>query len=57
MILFAWLIWMGQWLNLVFLWAFIVYITRFQIVPEERVLLEKFGESYQQYCTQVRRWI
>jgi protein-S-isoprenylcysteine O-methyltransferase Ste14 len=30
--------------------------TRF-IRMEEEVLTQKFGESYRQYCSQVRRWI
>ncbi len=37
--------------------AFIAYLTRFQIMPEERVLLENFGESYVQYTASVRRWL
>ena len=36
---------------------FIGFITRFQIFPEERVMLEKFGAEYDQYCRRVRRWI
>ena len=37
--------------------AFVAYITRFQIQPEERALLAKFGESYRSYCQRVRRWL
>ena len=37
--------------------AFIAYLTRFQIQPEERVLLEKFGEPYARYLRTVRRWL
>lgn len=37
--------------------ALVVYLTRFQIVPEERVLLERFGEPYARYKSAVRRWI
>ena len=37
--------------------AFVLAITRFQIVPEERVLLEKFGTAYADYRRQVRRWL
>jgi protein-S-isoprenylcysteine O-methyltransferase Ste14 len=37
--------------------VFVAYITRFQIIPEERLLLGKFGEPYAQYMRAVRRWI
>lgn len=35
---------------------FFLYITRFQILPEERVLTSLFGSTYTEYCQQVRRW-
>jgi protein-S-isoprenylcysteine O-methyltransferase Ste14 len=37
--------------------AFVAYITRFQIIPEERLLLAKFGDAYAQYTKSVRRWL
>ena len=37
--------------------AFVAYITRFQIIPEERLLLRKFGETYASYTRSVRRWL
>ena len=37
--------------------AFALYITRFQIMPEERVLLGMFGETYSAYQAKVRRWL
>ena len=37
--------------------AFVGYITRFQIQPEESVLRQKFGEAYRDYCAQVSRWL
>ncbi len=37
--------------------AFVWYITRFQIEPEERVLREKFGRAYTDYQQRVRRWV
>jgi protein-S-isoprenylcysteine O-methyltransferase Ste14 len=36
---------------------FAVYINRFQIIPEERALLAKFGKEYAGYQNKVRRWI
>ena len=37
--------------------AFCLYIQRFQIMPEERVMREKFGAEYDSYSQRVRRWI
>lgn len=36
---------------------FVVFITRFQILPEERAMQAKFGDAYAAYCRQVRRWL
>ena len=36
---------------------FIWYITRFQIIPEERMLDKLFPNDYQAYCQKVRRWL
>jgi protein-S-isoprenylcysteine O-methyltransferase Ste14 len=37
--------------------AFLLFITRFQIIPEERVMLAKFGRAYDEYRKHVRRWL
>jgi protein-S-isoprenylcysteine O-methyltransferase Ste14 len=37
--------------------AFVAYITRFQIVPEERVMRAKFGAAFEDYAARVRRWV
>jgi len=41
------------------LWVvvYVLYITRFQIIPEERVLASLFGAEYETYKGRVRRWI
>lgn len=37
--------------------VFMLYINRFQIEPEERTLLKKYGNSYKAYKSSVRRWL
>ena len=37
--------------------VFVAYITRYQVQPEEQVLLAKFGNEYAAYQAQVRRWL
>lgn len=36
---------------------FYLYISTFQIKPEEEVMKDKFSQEFSQYCTQVRRWL
>ena len=36
---------------------FPLYLTRFQIIPEERALAEKFGDEFEAYRRRVRRWL
>lgn len=43
--------------NLIIVAAFVLYITQFQIKPEERALQQLFGESFEAYRSRVRRWI
>lgn len=37
--------------------AFVLYLTRFQIEPEERILGQKFGTQFREYQAKVRRWL
>jgi len=41
---------------LLFLPIYVLYINRFQIAPEERVLTSLFGETYVAYQMRARRW-
>lgn len=56
-ILLAWVVFLASPWSLIGPALFIAYITRFQIVPEERVLAELFGESFAAYTRRVRRWL
>lgn len=57
LVLLAWAIFLGNLPAALGVPAFIIYMNRFQIGPEERVLTEKFGAPYDEYCRKVRRWI
>jgi protein-S-isoprenylcysteine O-methyltransferase Ste14 len=37
--------------------VFVLYIDRFQIMPEERVLSAVLGQEFLEYLARVRRWI
>ncbi|WP_256261090.1 isoprenylcysteine carboxylmethyltransferase family protein [Shewanella sp. NIFS-20-20] len=37
--------------------VFVWYLTEWQIKAEEHALKQLFGEEYQAYCQQVRRWL
>ncbi len=50
-------LWSANWIALTVALAFVPYMNRFQIAPEERILSEKFGAPYRTYLTRVRRWI
>lgn len=55
--LLAWAIWLSYLLTWIGILLFIAYMTRFQIIPEERILKLKFGKEYENYCLKVRRWL
>lgn len=48
---------LGSWFGIVIIPIFVIYITKYQIKPEEYAMNKKFGGQYQSYCNKVRRWI
>lgn len=57
LILIAYALYQSHLLALLLLPAFVAYITRFQIMPEERVLRATFAADYDAYAARVRRWL
>ena len=55
--LLAWAVYLAALLPFAGPIVFVVYITRFQIQPEERVLMGIFGAQYSDYAARVRRWL
>jgi protein-S-isoprenylcysteine O-methyltransferase Ste14 len=37
--------------------AYVAYMSRYQIEPEERALLARFGTEFAEYMSRVRRWL
>ncbi|MGE0032093.1 MAG: isoprenylcysteine carboxylmethyltransferase family protein [Steroidobacteraceae bacterium] len=56
-VLLAWAAYLSSLLALLGPAAFSLYITRFQIIPEERVLQSLFGAAFIEYTQNVRRWL
>ena len=57
LMLSGWAIFLAHLPAFAFLPIFIVYMNRFQISPEERVLSSKFGEQFTFYLQSTRRWL
>jgi len=53
----GWAIYLANALAFLFLPVFVLYLNRFQIVPEERALASVFGEEFAAYQSRVRRWL
>ena len=56
-LLTGWAIYLAVLSPFLLLPIFIVVLTQQQIIPEEKILEEKFGEPYLNYKQQVRRWL
>ena len=56
-VLVAWAVFLSSGWSLLGPLAFVLYINRFQIAPEERALSAMFGTEYSAYKSTVRRWL
>ena len=56
-VLVAWTIFLSSAWALLGPLAFVAYMNRFQIGPEERALSARFGAEYAGYKSKVRRWL
>ncbi|WP_341646312.1 methyltransferase family protein [Thauera sp. SDU_THAU2] len=56
-ILLGWTLYLGNAAAFVAVPAFMLYITRFQIQPEERHLSARFPEAYASFCKRTPRWL
>ncbi|HET9031760.1 MAG TPA: isoprenylcysteine carboxylmethyltransferase family protein [Dokdonella sp.] len=56
-LLLAWAVHLSAWLPFAVIPLFVLILSRFQIVPEERMLRRIFGEDYEHYTARVRRWL
>lgn len=54
--LVAWGLYLQNAVAILWILVFVLYMTQFQIKPEERILLAKFGAEYSDYARTVRRW-
>ena len=43
--------------GIIFMALFCLYITKFQIIPEEKAMKELFAQDFEQYMKATRRWI
>lgn len=52
----GWGVQIGNLPALAWLVVYVLYINRYQIIPEERILEDKFGQDFLDYRKHVRRW-
>lgn len=57
LLLLAWAVHLANLAALAGVALFVAYITRFQILPEERALRRIFRDEYEAYRRSVRRWL
>lgn len=57
MLLAGWSLWLGAPLGLLLLWPLKAVLERRFVLPEERLLSDRLGAPYREYCARVRRWL
>ncbi len=57
LLLVGWAVYLSSFWALAGPLAFVLYLNRFQIEPEERALSATFGATYSEYRMRVRRWL
>lgn len=57
LLLGAAVLWWSALSPVVVILIFVAYMNRFQIEPEERALLAKFGQAYREYLQGTKRWL
>lgn len=57
LVLYAYFFYLGNTLTLCIIILFTYLLTKYQIKPEEKILLTLFPERYKTYKKKVRRWI
>lgn len=57
LLLAGWAVYLANAPALILLPAFVLYMNRFQITPEERALSALFGSEFAAYKQRVRRWM
>lgn len=55
--LLGWAVWLAAPWSLLGPLVYVLWMTRFQIIPEERALARRFGDDYLDYYRRVRRWV
>ena len=57
LVLAGWAVWLASVAAVAVLPAFVLYMNRLQIEPEERALASRFGSDFEDYRRSVRRWL
>ncbi len=57
LVLASWALYLSHILPLLLLPVFLFYMNRFQVIPEEQILEQHFGDEYVNYKHRVRRWL